>query len=363
MAASSTTDSERVAALREALPAVAAGIYLNAPVAGPLPAESAVAMAGIAEWELRTGRAHRDRLEDIEARVDEARAAVAAILTTDLERVALAHGQPDAFARAVRSIDWDPGDVAAVVEDAELRDLAAALPATLRVVPIDPGGPLPAGTRLVALPIVSSATGRRLPVEAMAARAHEVGARVLAEASLAVGAIPIDPSALGADLLVARASAWLLGPEGLAVVAGDGVPGAGTGLHLPSVVGLARGCGWLSMYVGLPWLHARGAALTQRAADRVAAIHGVELLTPPHRATILTVTVSGWPADQALEELGGRIFLLASTVPELDAVRIGIGWWNTEDEIDRLADAIELLAGHTPQTMPRRPRLAMLGEP
>jgi selenocysteine lyase/cysteine desulfurase len=274
----------------------------------------------------------------------------------------LAHGQRDAFARAVRRIDWRPGDVAAVVDDPELSQLAAALPPTVRHVDLDPDGTLPGAVRLVALPIVASASGRRLPVEAIAARAHEAGAAVLAEATLAVGAVPVDPAALGADLLVARASAWLLGPEGLAVVAGEGIDGAVGGLHLPSVAGLARACGWLSMYVGLPWIHARGEALARQLADRLEAIDGVEVLTPPERATVLVFTVRAWQADEALDELGRRIFLLAAAVPAGDAIRVGIGWWNTEDEIDRLADGLELLAAHTPETLPRRPRLAMLGE-
>ena len=38
-------DAEKVAAVRQALPAVGAGIYLNTGSAGPLPAETAAAMA------------------------------------------------------------------------------------------------------------------------------------------------------------------------------------------------------------------------------------------------------------------------------------------------------------------------------
>ena len=46
--------------LRTAMPALAAGIYLNAGSVGPLPAETAAAMADIADCERDVGRAHPD---------------------------------------------------------------------------------------------------------------------------------------------------------------------------------------------------------------------------------------------------------------------------------------------------------------
>ncbi len=365
-------DPGKIAAVRDALPSVGAGIYLNAPVAGPLPAESAAAIAEAAQWELATGRAHRYRAEDAAARVDEARAAVAAILTTDLDEVILAHGVDDALVRAIRTVPWRPGDRIAVVDDRALRRLEALAPpgVGLAWLPATDATEAPAmlgaallapDVRLVVVPLVAAGTGVRLPVEAMAHAASERGVRLLVDASLAVGAVPVDRLALGADLVVARSESWLLGPEGLAVVAGPGLTPVHDGFHLPSVVGFARGCGWLSMYVGLPWIHDRGRSLTEHAADRLAAIPGVRVLTPASRATTLAFAIGGWSADQALEELGGRIFLLADAAAA-DVLRIGIGFWNTIDELDRLADAVALLAAHTPATLPRRPRLAMLGE-
>jgi selenocysteine lyase/cysteine desulfurase len=359
-------DAEKVRAVREALPATGAGIYLATPLAGPLPAESHAAMAEIAEWELRTGRGHRDRADDVAARLDEARAAVAAILATDLERVALAHGIEDAFARAIRRVDWRPGDRIALVDDPGTAPLRTVAPRDVTVVDFDPaGGEIPGGARLVVAPLVRATTGERLPIARLAAVAHSRGAIVLVEASLALGATAVDLESLDADFLVARSEAWLLGPEGLAVVVGEGVEGAaaaGSGVHLPSLVGLARGAGWLSMYVGLPWVLERGQRLTGHLAERLAAIDGVRLLTPDDRATTLVFSIARWSADAALDELGRRVFLLASAAPGVDAVRVGIGFWNTEDELDRLADAVRLLAAHTPESLPRRPQLAMLGD-
>lgn len=362
-------DPEKIAAVREALPSVGAGIYLDTPAAGPLPAESAAAMAEVAQWELTTGRAHRFRAEDVQARVGEARAAAAAILTAELDEVALAHGLDDALTRALRTVPWRGGDRLLMMDDPDLRGLERLAPPGVAVDRLSAAQPLDeqleraltAGVRLVALPLVSSTTGARLPVEHLSAAARGRGARVLVDVSLGLGAVPVEPRALGTDLVVARSEAWLLGPEGLAIVAGAGIDPVTDGFHLPSVAGFARGCGWLSMYVGLPWIQQRGEALTAHVAGRLASIDGVELRTPAARATTLVFGIAGWAATEALDELGGRIFLLAG-VTEQDSLRIGIGFWNTVEELDRLVEGVALLAAHTPATLPRRPRLAMFGE-
>ena len=56
----SLPDPEKLAAVREAIPALAAGIYLNTGSVGPLPAETAAAMADMAAYERDVGRAHAD---------------------------------------------------------------------------------------------------------------------------------------------------------------------------------------------------------------------------------------------------------------------------------------------------------------
>jgi L-cysteine/cystine lyase len=133
--------------------------------------------------------------------------------------------------------------------------------------------------------------------------------------------------------------------------------------HKPSVVGLARSCGWLSMYVGLPWIHARGTTLARAAADRLAGIPGVELLTPrDSMATLVTFRIAGWPAEVVLDELGSRVFAITRTIAPLDAIRISVGFFNTEPEIERFATAVELLAAHTPEGLPPKPRLTILNQ-
>ena len=49
-----------------------------------------------------------------------------------------------------------------------------------------------------------------------------------------------------------------------------------------------------------------------------------------------------------------------SIATAIDAVRLSVGFWNTEAELDRVAEVVEHIARNTPESLPPR-RLAVLG--
>jgi L-cysteine/cystine lyase len=403
-------DADRLATMRAALPALAAGIYLNTGSVGPLPAETAAAMAEIADYELRTGRAHVDSFTVAVQRMDEARAAVAAVLTADVDDIALTHATTDGMNIGAWAIDWRPGD-RVVTTNLEhpggigpLYVLRDRFGVDLHIVDVGLGGDheavvaafdaaIDARTRMVSLSHVLWATGAVMPVEEIAAIAHQRGAVVVVDGAQSAGAIPVDLAATGADAYSIPAQKWLLGPEGMGALAvthegrerlaptfaghftfeavdasGMARPWTsarkfeGSSFHRPSVVGMARSIGWLSMFIGLDWVYRRGASMAARAHDRLAGIPGVTVLTPRHAmAGLITFRVAGWPAQAIWEELGARVFAIARTVPLVDAVRISVACFTSEDELERLASCLELLAAHTPETVPPRRGLTLLG--
>jgi len=403
---------EKLEAVRSALPALAAGIYLNTGSVGPLPAETAAAMAEVATWERDVGRAHPDAFEDLLGRMAEARAGVAAVLGTDVGAVALTHSTTDAMnagtlaaaggrgaGRVVTSRHEHLGGLGPLIA---MRDRGLA---ELEIVDAGDDGDdartlaafdaaITPGTRLVSVSHVAWTTGAVLPVAALAELAHARGAQLIVDGAQAAGAIAFRFDELGADFYALPAQKWLLGPEGMGALVvrasliertipglggffsferagGDGVADwwgdarrfESSGYHRPSVVGMARSIGWLSMMVGLDYVFERGPAMARTAARRLAAIDGVTVLTPTDRmATLVTFRIAGWPAQAALTELGARVFAIARTIVSLDALRISVGFFASDDEIERLAGAVELLAAHTPETLPPRRQLAMLGE-
>ncbi len=400
-------DADKIAAVREALPATRAGIYLNAGSCGPMPAETARAMDEAAARELAVGRAAPGDWQDAVARMDEARFAVAAALVADPADIALTHSTTDGLNLAISALPWREGDrVLTTAHEhpaayAPLAALRARLGVEVEVVDTGDGGDpevvaaafaraLERPARAVVASHVLWTTGAMLPVDRLGALARAAGAVSIIDGAQAAGAIPLLLDELSVDAYALPAQKWLLGPEGMGalwvrrafaeatVPATSGSlsypsfslanpalhPGArrfeATGFHRPSVIGFARSLGWLSMYMGMPWTQARANALAAGLADRLAGIPGVTVLTPrPAPATLVTFRISGWPAAQVLAELGPRTFAVARDIAPLDAVRLSTGFWNTEAELARVATAVEELARHTPQSIPAR-RLAVL---
>ena len=125
---------------------------------------------------------------------------------------------------------------------------------------------------------------------------------------------------------------------------------------------MARSLAWLSMYVGLDWVYERGTRLARATAARLAAIPGVTVVTPAERmATLVTFRIAGWPSETAFEEISRRSFAIFRTVPD-DALRISVGFYNSEEELERFATTVELVAAHTPESLPPRPTLTILGQ-
>ena len=78
-------------------------------------------------------------------------------------------------------------------------------------------------------------------------------------------------------------------------------------------------------------------------------------------ASLVSFRIPGWPVDAAFEEISRRSFAIFRTLPG-DALRISIGFYNSEAELERFVATVELVAGSTPDTIPPRRTLEILGE-
>jgi L-cysteine/cystine lyase len=405
------SDADKLAAVRAALPSLSAAIQLNTGSAGPIPAEVAAAMAELETYERDFGRAQYEYYLDSLQRMDEARAGVAAVLGGELDEVAITHAATDGMNLGTWSIDWRDGG-RAVTTCHEHAGGVGPLYSICDRFGVDLGFAEFSGdasddeivdrfdrlitpeTKLVSLSHVLWTTGLVMPVERIAALAHERGALVLVDGAQSAGAIPVNVRDLGADMYAIPAQKWLLGPEGLGalwvrreLMDTIGLSFAGyfsfasydsrgnralqpdarrfqvTNYHRPSVLGMARAIGWLTMFVGLDFVYRRGAEMAHRAADLLASIDGVTLLTPRDRmANLVSFRIRGWEPQVAMDELAARTFCIIRTLPPIDALRVSLGFWTTEDEMDRFLDGVRLLAAHTPGTIPPRRTLTIVGQ-
>jgi cysteine desulfurase / selenocysteine lyase len=163
-------------------------------------------------------------------------------------------------------------------------------------------------TKVVSLVHVSNALGTLNPVELIAARAHEVGALVVVDASQSVPQMPVDVSKLGADF-VAFTGHKMCGPTGIGVLWGrydllaDLPPFLGGGEMIEVVemsgstyappphrfeagtppiaqaVGLGAAIDYLSA-IGMDKIAAHERAITGYALDRLTEVSGVRVIGP-----------------------------------------------------------------------------------
>jgi selenocysteine lyase/cysteine desulfurase len=294
------TDEQKVARLRELLPATSAGIYLDTAEFGPLPAETAAAMREADDWELRVGRATVGRDEDVEQRVEEARAVLAALVVADSSEIVLTAGVDAAIALAARIDDrHDP-----LLLDASLMAGAVAVDASVQDVDF-----------------VAFACDKWL-----------LGPEQTA-------GLWIGPRARSSALSVAPSS----------------------GLSRTAVLGLARSVGWIEMYVGLEWAYARTAMLATRLRESLTEIPAVAFTARSRSApAVVCFHVERWPIGDLVDELRRRVFAIVGVTQDGSDVRASVGWFNTENELAAFCGAVREIAASTPDTIPRR--LPLLGQ-
>jgi selenocysteine lyase/cysteine desulfurase len=202
--------------------------------------------------------------------------------------------------------------------------------------------------------------------DAMSLAREELGpsGRVI-DATSRVGVESVAVADLMVDAIAFAADRWLLAPEGTGALWLADRRAARLSRTLPrtALIGLARSVGWLEMYVGLEWIYARTANLARRLSTALLTVDGVEVLAPPDTlGAICTFRTKNWSSQQAADELSRGLHALVGQKTEVDAVVASVAWFNTADEIDALAHALADLAAHTPETMPRRPSLIVLGD-
>ena len=237
-------------------------------------------------------------------------------------------------------------------------------------------------TRLVAMVHQSNILGTINPVEAITARAHQVGALVLLDACQSVPHSRVDVAALDVDFLVFSGHK-MCGPTGIGVLYGrrelladlppfltggsmielvrmDGTtyapPPQRFEAGVPNIaqaIGLGAACDYLSA-IGLERIQAHEHALTQQTLDVLAAIEGVRLIGPTtaeSRGGAVSFAVQGIHAHdvgQVLDDLGIAVRVghhcaapVCSRYGVAATTRATFYLYNSPAEVDALAAGVE----------------------
>ncbi|MFN3745530.1 MAG: aminotransferase class V-fold PLP-dependent enzyme [Hyphomicrobiaceae bacterium] len=374
-------------------------IHLNNAGAGLMPTPVLDAMTGYLRREAEIGgyEAAREQAD----RLDGVYASVARLLGAAPDEIALTENATVAWQMAFYALAFRPADRILTAQAEYAANYVAFLQvakrtgAVIEVVPNDPSGALCAESlesmiddraRLIAMTWVPTNGGLVNPAAAVGKIARKHGIPYLLDACQAVGQMPVDVAALGCDMLSATGRKFLRGPRGTGFlyvrrdlmlrlepplidhfaapwVAADRYdlrPDARRFETWENNYAARLGLGVAVDYalaIGMEPIMTRCRLLADQLRTELARIPGVALHDlGTERAAIVTFTVAGLDAREVCARLSAQGINVTTSQPSstlLDAtarslpmiVRASPHYYNTEDEVLRLVQAVATFAG------------------
>jgi L-cysteine/cystine lyase len=403
------TTMERMTQIREEMPAVQNTVYLNTGTCGPLPRRTIRAMQEVQEEELLHGRIAPGHYPLLAETIKEVKAVAAGILSCDSSELALSRHTTDGMNLAIAGYPWKPGDEILLTNIEHPSGLLPSFLAHRRfgvdvhVADVGLGGAdtgsivdafeerITARTRILVLSHIPYTTGAVLPLKEIVTMAHSHGVLVAVDGAQSFGQIPLDLHDLGVDYYACSGQKWMCGPEGtgLFYVRADSLDrieqtfvgpfgmrwgtldyvgatyesaqGAARfdvgSMNLPLLVGQMTSMRWIAEQVGLDWAAKRIVSLGLYAYRRLSEMDGVRLVTPHERmAGLVTFVADGIDAQELSNRLSEEhnviIRYVDTYINNPRGNRLSAGFYNTEEDIDRLVEAIASIRSSSSTSTP-----------
>ncbi len=376
--------------IRRELPAVTEHIYLNTGTFGPLPTCVLQAIQERVQGDYQHGRLGPDAFTSISTIYADARSRVAQMLHCDAQEIALTDNTGEGMNIITNGFNWHEGDEVITTNHEHISALAPLYQnrdrhsIVIKVADIGSKAEQPAAekirplvttrTRLIVLSHVAWTTGARIDVQAVGQLGHSLGIPVLVDGAQSAGAIPLDVKALNVDFYAMPMQKWLCGPDGtgalyvsstsmhmaqptqvgyFSIKHEEGVEWALMdsaqrfelgGRQTAAVAGQAALLNWLDTVVGYEWLFQRIATLHAYTYNALLNVPGLTMLTPEAGVSgLITFTLAGKDDAEIVTVLREQHNIYVRNIPSLKALRISSGFYNTEQEIDQLVQALMTL--------------------
>jgi selenocysteine lyase/cysteine desulfurase len=398
-------DRAQVAAWRADTPGCAHRVHLNNAGAGLMPRSVAGALQDHITLEMETGG-----YEAADARrneIAECYEQLARLCATRPDNIAITASATAAFVQAVSAFSWEPGDVLVTSRldytSYQIQYLALAERYGITVLhapDLPEGGVDPDGVRrllaqnprcrFVSITWIPTHAGTIQDVAAVGEACEAAGVPYHVDACQAAGQLPIDVSVLRCDYLSATGRKFLRGPRGTgwlyvsdrALARGDrplhidmrGAQWTAPREYTPAsgarrfeewefAYSLVLGLGEAARYANAAGVDAcgqRARSLAAYARERIAALPGTRVLDRGRDlSAIATVAFEGRDGGSVARALAEQRINAVSSLRWFglldfgdrgveSAVRISPHYYNTEEEIDTLADTLEALLAPVP---------------
>ena len=381
--------------LREEIPVLANVTYLNTGWSGPPPRRVAQALKDRIDLEMEEGPTSRPVQESGREVQAQARRTAARLFNADPEEVMVTRNTSEGLNIVLSGLDWQSGDEIVTCNLEHGSVLVTSLVTgkrhgvKVRVVDLDPQdsretilGKFEAAftprTRLLFVSHVEYSTGLRMPAPELTRLAHDRGAQIMLDGAQTGGHLHLDMAAEGFDYYSIPGQKWVLGYEGVgalyirreliegvhpahsggrAVVhpvdydniqlnAADMEKFHGGSSSVPLQAAFLEAVSFIEE-IGVQEIEERNRQLATRLKRQLADISGVNLYSPMEpglSSGLVAFALSGWEAPAAVERLWADHRIVVRQVEYPPGIRASLHFFNTEDEVDQLAQAVKGLA-------------------
>ena len=373
-----------IAGIRDQMPGLRFGVYLNTGGIGQAPACVNRAMAEGYQQMLSGSVSTIDWYTAMEEAASEMPARIAGFFGADAGEIALTMSTGEGYGMVLGGLSWKPGDEVIITNEEHPVPLQAAegladrVGAVVKAVEIDQDKDvflkrleqaITPRTRLFCFSHVTTDTGTRLPAREVCTLARARGILTLWDGCQAVGQFPVDLHDMGCDFYATNCYKWMLSPMGTGFLyVRNGAqqvlkplrrPHAPDGTARQYETGTPASMLYQGLRASLDFMDGIGGpqAIAEEAdrkaeslRDRFDAIPGVRVISSRRadtRTGIVAFAIEGMEGTEVSEALRNRwqITQRATYINAPTGVRISVAFYTSESELDRLVEAVTALAG------------------
>ena len=380
-----------ISEIRQRIPVCSRMTYLNTGWSGPSPVNVVDAIKRRLDVELIGGPASPDVSESGRAVRVAARDAAASLLNASPDEVCITKNTTDGLNMVMNGLTWQAGDE---IVSCDLEHSSVLVPsffkqhrhgAVLKVVHLESNEPrenilskledaITDRTRLVFLSHIEYSSGLRQPVEEIRRMTKDRGIMMLLDGAQTAGHIQLDMKAIDCDFYSIPGQKWLLGSEGVgalyirrelisqvepvAVSGGAVLPHEAPDRFEPNIstmdkfnvsssssalqAGLLEAISFIQS-IGVDVIEQRDVDLASALKEGLNGIPGVNVLSPMERQSssgLVSFSVDGVEPAEVVSYLWDEHRIAVRRVGYPAGVRASLHFFNTEEEVEKLVDAV-----------------------
>ncbi len=377
--------------IRKSIPVCQRMVYLNTGWSGPSPVQVVEAIKTRLDYEMEQGPTGAEVIKSSQEIREDARQRVAALLNASPDEICLTKNTTDGLNIVINGLPWQEGDE---IITCSLEHSSVLVPSyftqsrhgvKMRVLPMAANEPredilskiegaINDRTKLVFLSHIEYSSGLRMPVNEIRSMTRDRGIWMLLDGAQTAGHIYLDMRDIDCEFYSIPGQKWLLGSEGVGAlyIRQDMIPtvaptqvGGRAVVHYEEPVNMEPNIASMDKFLvsststalqaglaeAVKFIQDAGvAAIEERNLDLASSLKAalsdiprVTVGSPMDRQSssgLVTLNISGVEPESLVSYLWEQHRIVARRVEYPPSVRVSLHFFNTEEEVATLADAV-----------------------